>query len=838
MFLRSTPALLMVFVFVFFAGCSSQTNPVTPDDSVLSGQPLVGVSDRFPDDSPASGTGALGVFNLHVNADEISAELTPLRKNSLTDALEIVDISNFLAMAPCTNCVKISSISIDADGNIVVSIGIKHPFPAGEPLKPITGKNRGDLHVFNIEGTIVSNATGTSFPGLGKAIAGFTLVNADGYTPYLDTALDEIYPTDASLHPYILHFDDYTIGNFDALNPMGFDSVTDPPPSGNLVMAMGCDYDYQDYVFNIDGIFDFIYAVGCTYAVSSAKLSERFSPEYRVPQHLKKAASEVSVEIISNDLAEGDINSTAEIEIHVVDISHGVDVGSNLDEMFADSSVGGITIEIPDVETSPVIVDVSSPTGTGHDPSDPLVFAATITNTADCIEATYTGLVKVLDFYSPGLNQLPLLNGMDGIKRVDPIENPLMGLFDITEFATYAIFEIPVETDNEPPVAILIPTPDPATIPLNFTVDFDGTTSYDTDGAITLYEFDFDWDSDPANFTADESNDTGLATSLPYTVMGTFTAGLRVTDNHSAVGYDSVEINVGCGINLYNWDTSLPDMTTARRYSAEVVVNDELWVIGGVNIDSIEVFNMTSETWDLTPRTPLPEARFGHTAAYYDGKIYCMGGYSMFLLEYRSSQEVYDIATDTWDSTHPDIPLPARNVAGAVLYQDEIYYCYGWNHAQGGRRPDLDIYDPNTQTWRTGANAPYGRSSPVWTVVGDRIYGFGDNMYTSPGAYKMEYYEPATDTWTHLGSTYERYMSRKGFVTIDEKIFVVGGNVPYVNWTDSFDTTTETWTQLLDMPINRAYLPGVAYYNCKLFVVGGTGNGDSDITSVIAGEFN
>ena len=37
---------------------------------------------------------------------------------------------------------------------------------------------------------------------------------------------------------------------------MGFESVTNPPPSGNLVMAMGCDYDVQDYKFNMDSITD------------------------------------------------------------------------------------------------------------------------------------------------------------------------------------------------------------------------------------------------------------------------------------------------------------------------------------------------------------------------------------------------------------------------------------------------------------------------------------------------------------------------------------------------------------------------------------------------------
>jgi len=457
---------MVIIAILFVSGCSGSNPTLAPvgenSSSVMQGELAslpAGVSDYFPDGSPAAGQGALGLFSMHIDSINLSGEMVSLRQTSLTDVLEVVDITNFLMMAPCSDCAKISSISIDADGNLVVSIGIKHPFPAGDMLKPISGKNRGDLHVFNVEGTVVSDTAGTSFPGLGNATAGFALVNADGYTPYLDSVLNDIYPTDATIHPYILHFDDYTAGNFDASNPMGFDSVTDPPPSGNLVMAMGCDYDYQDYVFDIDGTFDFIYAVGCTYAVSSASKNERFTPEYRVPQHNKKAASEVSVEIITNNLAEGDIASTADIEIHVVDINHAVAVGTNLNEMFADSSIGGITIEIPGVETSPVIVDISSPTGTGHDPSDPLVYAATITNTASGVEGTYAGLVKVLDTYSTGLNESPLLGGMDGIKRVGPIENPLTGLFDIAEFATYQVFDVIVQ---EPPgfIEVLIPNGD------------------------------------------------------------------------------------------------------------------------------------------------------------------------------------------------------------------------------------------------------------------------------------------------------------------------------------------------------------------------------------------
>jgi hypothetical protein len=481
--------------------------------------------------------------------------------------------------------------------------------------------------VFNVEGTVVSNTTGITFVGLGETTAGFTLVNADGYTPYLDTVLDDIYPTDATVHPYILHFDDYTAGNFDSSNPMGFESVTNPPPSGNLVMAMGCDYDYQDYVFSIDGAFDLIYAVGCTYAVSSASKNERFTPEYRIPQHNKKAASEVSVEIIANNLAEGDIASTADVEIHVVDISHGVAVGENLDEMFADSSVDGITIEVPGVETGPIIVDISSPTGTGHDPSDPLVFAATITNTASGVQGTYTGLVKVIDSYSTGLNELPLLNGMDGIERVGPIENPLTGLFDISEFATYALFEIPVVIVNEDPVADLSPVDEE--IAQGNTIEWDATASYDTDGTIDLYEFDFDLtDGDPLLFSSDADCTDGVMESDAYNDLGSFYAAVQVTDNLGAtdiavVSFDVIEQlfpiwpttqgdigNTGCiGLNGPSNPLGAPD------WSNDVCVWNALQIF--LNEDMAFVSTVgTGSTNGYTAAVNLSDGSLAWTKAY------------------------------------------------------------------------------------------------------------------------------------------------------------------------------------------------------------------------------
>jgi hypothetical protein len=548
--------LSAIIYLILLSSCSQAGSITTPsnyeENSIKAVSDTVPVFvSRFENGSSVEGMGAIGLFSGNINTSTLQAELTSLRNVSLTDVLEVVDITNFLNLAPCTDCAKIDKISLDNDGNVVVTIGIKHPFDAGDPLKPITGRNRADLHVFNVEGIVaIQSAAPESFPGLGKTISGVFLKNADGYTSYLDPYLDELMPTDADIHPYICHFDDYSEGNFDPLSPTGFTSVVDPPPSGNLVMPMGSDYNLQDYVFDIpgDSSIDFIFAIGCTYAVSSASKIQRFTPEYRVPQHNKKAASEVRAEVTENNLVAFNTSSTAEITVSVLDINHGVETGDSLNQMAYDSSVADILIEVPGITSAPQS-DYSFVSGDGRDPLNPLTFVATIANNAGGGSGIYVGLVKVLDSYPAGSNESPLLNGMDGIKRVGPIDNPLTGLFDITEFATYTTFDITISVAEEDPVAVIVTTPDPPDILIGHPeIVLDGTGSYDPDGgSITLFEWDFDWDGVPADFFPDITGTDSIVSHDYPCGEGTYTVALRVTDDDTPSGVsliESVEITV------------------------------------------------------------------------------------------------------------------------------------------------------------------------------------------------------------------------------------------------------------------------------------------------------
>ena len=543
------PILLIITVLF---GCSSANNSVLPGTPPQSDNPInssydtlpIYVSDSDSQGNPAEGYGIMGLFEL-VFKDE-NASLVPLRKAALEDVLEVVDVVHFLSLAPCFNCVKIESISLDLDENVVVSIGVKHPFSPGDPLKPISGQNRADLHVFNVEGIVISNSAGTAFPGLDETTAATYLKNADGLTGYLAASIDDLFASDATIHPYILHFDDYSFGNFDPLNPFGFASVTDPPPSGNLIMAMGSDYDYQDYVFDLEGsgTVEFVLAVGCTYAVSAGAKSQRFIPEYRVPQHNKKAASEARVEITDNSLEAGNTSSTANLTMNILDINHGVGTGAALNEMEYDSSVSNILVEIPGITLGPQS-DFSFTSGDGRDPLNPLQFNVTVTNTAGGDIGTYQGLIKVLDSYPPGQNTSPLLAGMDGIKRVDPLLNPLTGLFDINDFSTYTTFEITISTVNTPPVADL--EPNPAYVCAPGTIIFDATASTD-DGSIVRYEWDWDLPSgDPVDFVMDDSSTGGILESPPFSTPGSTFTAVRVFDDSFPELYGTAVVPVSVG---------------------------------------------------------------------------------------------------------------------------------------------------------------------------------------------------------------------------------------------------------------------------------------------------
>lgn len=128
-------------------------------------------------------------------------------------------------------------------------------------------------------------------------------------------------------------------------------------------------------------------------------------------------------------------------------------------------------------------------------------------------------------------------------------------------------------------------------------------------------------------------------------------------------------------------------------------------------------------------------------------------------------------------------------------------------------------------TWESRAALPSARTEHGVAAIDHTLYAFGG--YDGATLARLDAYDPATDTWTTKAPMHH---ARRAFASavIGGKLIVSGGMsftdynaVTYVNETESYDPTTNTWTDLAPCPITAA--SNAVWGN--LFVGGSVANG-------------
>jgi len=172
---------------------------------------------------------------------------------------------------------------------------------------------------------------------------------------------------------------------------------------------------------------------------------------------------------------------------------------------------------------------------------------------------------------------------------------------------------------NNKPVADLTAYPVYAAIDVN--IGFDGSASYDSDGSIVEYRWDF---GDGSDYSYDD-----ILTSHPYSSPGNYTVTLRVIDDDSATDTDT------CIVTIYNtvyvdpnasgnndgtgWDNAYNYLQDALDV-AITDSNGEIWVADGIykpdeeSIGSDHDVNDANETFQLEGI-----AIYGGFGGYNDG---------------------------------------------------------------------------------------------------------------------------------------------------------------------------------------------------------------------------
>ena len=214
-----------------------------------------------------------------------------------------------------------------------------------------------------------------------------------------------------------------------------------------------------------------------------------------------------------------------------------------------------------------------------------------------------------------------------------------------------------------------------------------------------------------------------------------------------------------------------PDMLQGNHHAGVAAVGGRLFVIGGTDTESlVQIFNPESGDW--TQGQSMPTSRTAPAVVVLDEKIHVLGGAgSINQSDGKTTHEVYDPATDSWESQAPLLE-PTEHVGGAAVGK-KIYVVGG--RLNLANIVTTQIYDSASDTWSLGANLPMGASGAAVVAFRNQIYVFGgEDIPRSEVSAAVQRYDPTIDAWTLLEDMPLALHGVPG-TTIGDSIYIVGG---------------------------------------------------------------
>lgn len=268
---------------------------------------------------------------------------------------------------------------------------------------------------------------------------------------------------------------------------------------------------------------------------------------------------------------------------------------------------------------------------------------------------------------------------------------------------------------------------------------------------------------------------------------------------------------------------SLENMPTARGSMAAVVVEDQIFVLGGENesgiLDKVEVFATESGAWSV--REPMPWAAAGIQAAALGNKIYIPGG-RLASGDISSALSIFDVKAEAW-SQGAKLPFPLSNYALAV-YDSKLYLFGGWD-GQGIRDSVLE-YDPEKDEWTSRSALSVPRMDAAALLIDDEIHLLGGA--DQAGALDLyQVYSPAQDIagnnpWKDEGPM-PQARSSLGATAVMDVIYLVGGqgktagNLPALGYL----TETSEWLEIPAPHTEQVAGSSLLFLDTHIFSLGG-----------------
>lgn len=214
-----------------------------------------------------------------------------------------------------------------------------------------------------------------------------------------------------------------------------------------------------------------------------------------------------------------------------------------------------------------------------------------------------------------------------------------------------------------------------------------------------------------------------------------------------------------------------------------------------------------------------------------DGPAVTSIGDELYIISGRGNKKVdiYNPITKEWRS---GATIPTSTHAPAVSsFDNKIYVINGY-----GSYNLVQIYDTLSDTWSNGANMPVSKYGAMASVVNGNIYVMGGRGGSTGFMNDLAIYDISLNTWTS-GVSMPIAVDRGTAVAVGKNIYVIGGllNLSSGGITDAvqiYDTETGSWTTGTAMPTKRNDAMAVSVGE-NIYVIGGyTGQNGTAIKTV------
>ncbi len=280
---------------------------------------------------------------------------------------------------------------------------------------------------------------------------------------------------------------------------------------------------------------------------------------------------------------------------------------------------------------------------------------------------------------------------------------------------------------------------------------------------------------------------------------------------------------------------SIASLPAASSSGIGAVLNGNFTVVGGYPSTNVESYNPATNTWTVLTQTPLNLN--AATGAVINGQLYLVGGCvnSDCNAGVTNQLEIYNPTTNSWSS---GASMPASVAFASSAVMNGLLYVAGGMSYGYYTSSAFQVYNPTTNTWTSLPAMPTPVFGGGGAALNGNFYvlggGTGSGLGLTPSpVLQVSIYNPTTNAWTQgVSSIPAPTMGSPAVVTMNGLAYVIGGgNISgSITAVQAYNPATDTWTTLSSLDVARNQ-PAAANVGGVIYIAGGGVGGSASATA-------